>query len=106
MRRFSARVAGERYLPLRQCAGNNGRGRRSWHEWKILMLIPFHSQALFTLDQLEAIEETTKRILAEVGIGVRNPWLLERLPQMGYTVTPDGRVRIEASVVTRFLEET
>jgi len=59
--------------------------------------------ALFSLDQLEQMEEAMMRILEDVGIAVLDDDLLERLSSCGFQ-TKANRVLIERKMAREFLE--
>src|SRR3989304_9248240 len=58
--------------------------------------------ALLSSDQLGRIEEAMTRILEEIGIAVKDEFLLKRLSSRGFRIQ-DGRVRLQRSVVAEFL---
>lgn len=59
--------------------------------------------ALFTINQLERIEEAMKRILEEIGIAVLDDSVIEHLSSCGFSIK-GNRVSIERKLVREFLE--
>ncbi len=68
--------------------------------------MPFQTRRaeLITPDQSERIHAVARRILAEIGLEVRQPAYQEQLRASGFRIEAD-RLYIEASVVDEFVDE-